>query len=51
MDDAKGAYSDAMNKLSSGSGNIVKRVEDLKKLGAKTEKALPQALVERSEEG
>jgi DNA recombination protein RmuC len=50
MDMAKSSYSDAMNKLSSGSGNIVKRVEDLKKLGAKTEKAIPQALVDRAVE-
>jgi len=50
MDMAKSSYSDAMNKLSSGSGNIVKRVEELKKLGAKTEKAIPQALVDRASE-
>ncbi|REJ81364.1 MAG: DNA recombination protein RmuC [Bacteroidetes bacterium] len=50
MDAAKSSYSDAMNKLSSGSGNIIKRVEDLKKLGAKTSKDLPAAMIERAEE-
>ena len=50
MDSAKSGYSDAMNKLSTGSGNILKRIEDIKKLGAKATKELPTALVERSEE-
>ena len=50
MDLAKAGYADAMNKLSSGSGNILKRVEDLKKLGAKATKQLPPSLVERAEE-
>ncbi|MBP7270831.1 MAG: DNA recombination protein RmuC [Bacteroidia bacterium] len=48
MDAAKAGYSDAMNKLSSGPGNIIKRIEDLCKLGAKSSKELPQALVERA---
>ena len=50
MDAAKTSYGEAMNKLHQGSGNLVKRVEDLKKLGAKATKALPQNLLERSEE-
>lgn len=50
MDAAKISYGEAMNKLHQGSGNLVKRVEDLKKLGAKATKALPQNLLERSEE-
>jgi DNA recombination protein RmuC len=48
IDAAKAGYSDAMNKLSSGPGNIIKRIEDLRKLGAKSSKELPQALVERA---
>jgi DNA recombination protein RmuC len=48
IDAAKVGYSDAMNKLSSGPGNIIKRIEDLRKLGAKSSKELPQALVERA---
>jgi len=50
MDAAKTSYSDAMNKLHLGSGNLVGRVEAIKKLGAKATKALPQNLLERSEE-
>ncbi|MGE0636049.1 MAG: DNA recombination protein RmuC [Bacteroidia bacterium] len=50
MDAAKSSYSDAMNKLHLGSGNLVNRVEAIKKLGAKATKALPQNLLERSEE-
>ncbi|MBK7850813.1 MAG: DNA recombination protein RmuC [Bacteroidetes bacterium] len=50
MDGAKTSYSEAMNKLSTGNGNIVKRIEDLRKLGAKATKELPPSLVERAEE-
>jgi DNA recombination protein RmuC len=34
------SYTDAMNKLQTGSGNLVSRVENLRKLGAKTSKEL-----------
>lgn len=50
MDGAKTSYSEAMNKLSTGNGNIVKRIEELRKLGAKATKELPPSLVERAEE-
>jgi DNA recombination protein RmuC len=40
------AYDDAFNKLASGRGNLVKRAEDMKALGAKVSKSLPQNLVE-----
>lgn len=43
-------YKAAMNKLSEGKGNLITRVENLKKLGAKTKKALPPNLLERAEE-
>lgn len=42
IDDAKSAYADAFNKLSSGSGNLVGRVENLRKLGAKATKKIDQ---------
>lgn len=45
---AKGSYDEAMNKLSEGSGNLVRRVEELKKLGAKTNKAQNAALLARA---
>lgn len=50
MGSARKSYEDAMLKLSTGTGNIVKRIEDLKKLGAKATKDLPVGLIERAEE-
>jgi DNA recombination protein RmuC len=41
-------YQDAMSKLSEGKGNLVSKVENLKKLGAKAKKSLPQKLIDRS---
>lgn len=49
MRDAQKAYEGAMNKLSQGAGNLVKRTEELRKLGAKATKTLPPTLVDRSE--
>ena len=48
MDDAKSGYSAAMNKLVEGNGNLITRVEKLKKMGAKAKKALPEALIKRA---
>ena len=42
-------YNDAMNKLSSGKGNLIKRTETIKKLGAKATKSLPQEFIDKSE--
>jgi DNA recombination protein RmuC len=39
-------YNDAMNKLQTGSGNLVRKVENLKKLGAKTAKELPRQMLD-----
>jgi len=50
MNSAKTAYDDAMNKLSTGSGNLIKRAENIKKLGAKTTKSLPQPLLDKAED-
>ena len=50
MDDAKSEYRGAMNKLVEGQGNIVKRIENLKKMGAKAKKSLPEAIIKRAEE-
>jgi DNA recombination protein RmuC len=49
MRDSQKAYEGAMNKLKEGSGNLVKRAEDLKKLGAKASKAIDQRLIERAD--
>ncbi len=39
-----------MKKLHEGSGNLVSRVERIKKLGAKTTKSLPQSLLDKSDD-
>jgi DNA recombination protein RmuC len=49
MRDSQKAYEGAMNKLSTGAGNLVRRTEELKKLGAKATKNLPPTLIDRSE--
>lgn len=50
MDRAKGSYSDAMRRLTDGPGNLVGRVEKLKKLGAKATKQQNEKLLRRSQE-
>lgn len=50
MDSSKKFYEESMKKLSIGSGNLVKRVEELKKLGAKAGKAIDPKLLSRSED-
>lgn len=49
IDAAKTDYSAAMNKLVEGKGNIIVRVEKLKKMGAKAKKALPEAIIKRAQ--
>lgn len=51
LDKAQDAYEKAHNKLASGRGNLVNRAETLKKLGAKTSKALPKSLLGKSDQG
>ena len=43
---SKESYEDAMNKLTEGRGNIIKKIENLKDLGAKTKKNLPQNITD-----
>jgi DNA recombination protein RmuC len=50
IDAAKSDYSQAMNKLVEGRGNLISRVEKLKKMGAKAKKSLPENILKRSEE-
>jgi DNA recombination protein RmuC len=50
MDDSKKSYELAMGRLTTGPGNVVKRIENLKKLGLKVTKSLDQKLIARSEE-
>jgi DNA recombination protein RmuC len=44
------SYQSAMNKLTEGKGNLVKKVEQLKNLGARTTKSLDNNLVREAEE-
>jgi DNA recombination protein RmuC len=46
----KDNYDKAMNKLAEGRGNLIKRVEDIKQLGAKTTKSLPNSLLDRADD-
>lgn len=50
MDDSKRSYEEAMKKISTGNGNLIRKVENLKTLGAKAEKALPPGLLDRANE-
>jgi DNA recombination protein RmuC len=46
--DSKIEYDNAMSKLVDGSGNLINRVENLKKMGAKAKKALPENILQRA---
>ncbi len=46
IESAQQDYDKALSKLSNGPGNLVRRTEKLKTLGAKTQKQLPKALLD-----
>ncbi len=48
LNSAKKSYDDSMNKLVEGTGNLVKRAEDMKKLGAKATKSIDPNLINRA---
>ena len=48
IDSAKSDYSSAMNKLVEGKGNLISRVERIKKMGAKAKKSLPESIIKRA---
>ncbi len=48
IDSTNKAYGDAMNKLVTGKGNLVRRSESLKELGIKATKKISQQLMEQS---
>ncbi|WP_339609665.1 DNA recombination protein RmuC [uncultured Planktosalinus sp.] len=50
LDGAKGDYTEAMKKLVDGKGNLVSRVENLKKMGAKAKKSIPETYLKRASE-
>ncbi len=49
LNQARGSYDEAMGKLSSGRGNLLHQVDQLKGLGARTNKTLPAALLDDRE--
>lgn len=50
METANKTYKEAMNKLSDGTGNLTRRVEQLKKLGVNPSKNIDQRLIDRSDD-
>ncbi len=50
LDAARSAHGDALNKLTSGRGNVLRQVEMLKTLGAKTNKSMPGSMGIEAEE-
>lgn len=50
LDISKRHYDESMKKLAVGSGNLVRRVEELKKLGARAGKTIDPRLLSRSED-
>ena len=45
LDTVKTSFNESMRKMSTGSGNLIRRAEKLKQLGAKASKTLPEHLV------
>ena len=49
IDSTKKVYGEAMNKLNQGSGNLVRRTEELRKMGIQPKKELPKQLTEEQD--
>lgn len=49
LDTTKKTYGDAMNKLVEGNGNLIRRAENLKIMGAKATKQMDQKLLNRAQ--
>ena len=48
LDGVRDSFDTAMKRLKDGKGNLVARIEDIRKLGAKTSKQLPAEIVEQA---
>lgn len=48
IDAARGSYDDALGKLKTGKGNLIRQAERIRELGVKPNKALPQHLTDSS---
>ncbi len=49
LDQARTSYDKALGRLSEGKGNLIRRVTELQKLGARAEKKLPASLLEQQD--
>jgi len=49
LDITQKSYTEAMKKLYDGKGNLIKRVENIKSLGARASKSIDQKLLDRAE--
>lgn len=49
IDEAKNEYGNAMNKLVEGRGNLVSQIHNLKKMGAKAKKSLPEEILTKAQ--
>jgi DNA recombination protein RmuC len=50
IDATKRVYDASMNKLTTGKGNLIRRAEKIKALGAKTGKEIPKSLLDKADE-
>lgn len=50
IDDSKKSYDTALKRLSEGRGNVIGKIESLKKLGLKVNKQIPQDILDMSDE-
>lgn len=50
IDQSKDTYRNAMKKLYDGQGNIIRRIENIKELGAKASKSIPDRLLDRADQ-
>jgi DNA recombination protein RmuC len=50
IDATRKSYDASMNKLSTGKGNLIRRIETIKSLGARAGKEIPKSMLERAEE-
>jgi DNA recombination protein RmuC len=50
LDSTRKSWDASMNKLATGKGNLVRRVETIRALGAKAGKEIPKSLLDKSEE-
>ena len=49
IDDAMTSYHKSFNQLRTGKGNVLRQAEDMKNLGAKASKSLPERLSDSAE--